>query len=282
MRTNTQLIKIIACLCILLNTTDSHAQGNLLISPRRVVFEGSKKTQELNLANTGVDTAKYVVSLVQMRMKEDGNFEQIEKPEAGQNFANDYLRIFPRTVTLAPNEAQVIKIQVIKGNEMALGEYRSHLYFRAVPKSKPLGEGDAASDSGNIKVSLTPVFGITVPVIIRNGESNTLVSMSNLALNMKNTTPQLSMTLSRTGNMSAYGDVIVDHVTADGKATQVGIAKGVAIYTPNSMRTFNMELEKMPADGIHTGKLQVKYVQQTEKRSKGNSGVMAESSLTLN
>src|ERR1700759_689889 len=97
-----------------LPVSQATAQGDLLISPLRIVFEGSKKSQEINLANVGKDTATYVVSIIDIRMKEDGSFEQITVPDSGQNFAGKYLRFFPRRVTLAPNEAQVVKIQLIK------------------------------------------------------------------------------------------------------------------------------------------------------------------------
>ena len=71
------------------------AQGDLLITPRRVVFEGSKRSMDLNLANTGKDTATYAISLVQIRMLEDGGFETITSPDPGQQFADRYLRFFP-------------------------------------------------------------------------------------------------------------------------------------------------------------------------------------------
>jgi hypothetical protein len=279
-KTMNHFAKIVACSSILLSSYSiSIAQGNLLISPRRIVFDGSKSTQELNLANTGRDTAKYVVSVVQMRMKEDGNVEQIEKPDQGQNFADGNLRIFPRTVTLAPNEAQVVKVQVTKYSGLASGEYRSHIYFRAVPKSKPLGEQSPTDSS--IKVEIVPVFGITVPVIIRVGQSSTNVNVSNLELKAKDANTQLMMSLNRSGNMSVYGDIIVEHVSAQGKSTQVAMAKGVAIYTPNAMRLFSLDLAK--GTDIHSGKLLVKYVEQTEKQSKGSAPkVIAESSIALN
>ncbi len=110
-------------------------------SPRkRVVFEGSKRSMDLNLANTGQDTATYSISIVQIRMKEDGGFETITEPDPGQLFADKNIRYFPRSVILGPNEAQVVKVQVTRTNELSPGEYRSHFYFRAVPKAKPLGE----------------------------------------------------------------------------------------------------------------------------------------------
>src|SRR5437868_5880944 len=109
------------------------AQGNLLITPKRVVFEGNKRSEELNLANIGKDTATYIISFIQYRMEEDGKFVKITQPDPGQNFADKNLRFFPRTVTLGPNEAQTVKVQLTKANDLAPGEYRSHLYFRASP-----------------------------------------------------------------------------------------------------------------------------------------------------
>ena len=54
-------------------------QGNLLITPRRLVFEGSKRSIDVNLANIGQDTATYSISIVQIRMTENGSFETITR-----------------------------------------------------------------------------------------------------------------------------------------------------------------------------------------------------------
>jgi len=45
-----------------------------MVIPKRVVFEGKKRTHELNLANTGNDTVKYTITVVEMKMMEDGLF----------------------------------------------------------------------------------------------------------------------------------------------------------------------------------------------------------------
>ena len=102
---------------------DSKAQGNLLITPRRVVFEGSKRSVDLNLANTGIDTATYAISLIQIRMTTEGGFETITEPDPDQLFADKYIRFFPRSVTLGPNEGQIVKVQVSRFNELSPGEY---------------------------------------------------------------------------------------------------------------------------------------------------------------
>jgi P pilus assembly chaperone PapD len=255
-------------LAILLST-NLPAQGNMVVFPKRVVFEGNQKIHELNLANTGQDTARYVISFVQIRMKENGEFENITQPDSGQFFADSYLRIFPRTVTLAPNESQLIKIQLIKSNLLAEGEYRSHLYFRLVPDNKPLLSSDkeAARDSTSISVRLVPIFGMTIPVIIRVGESTTKVSLSNLSFEMTNdTTPTFNFVINRTGNMSTYGDIKVDHISPAGKITEVCNIQGVAVYTPNSMRRCVINLEKIPGIDYHKGKLRVVYLPQRDDK----------------
>jgi P pilus assembly chaperone PapD len=236
------------------------AQGNLLITPRRVVFEGSKKSVDLNLANTGVDTATYAISLIQIRMNEDGGFETITEPDPGQLFADKNIRFFPRSVTLGPNEAQSIKVQIIRANELAPGEYRSHFYFRATPKAKPLGEKEEQRDTTTISVQLIPVFGITIPVIIRVGESTSKVTISDLGFNMVNDTiPNFRLVFNRSGNMSVYGDLAVDHISTQGKITRVGVANGVAVYTPNTIRRFQFNLNKVQGVDFRTGTLRVIY-----------------------
>ena len=244
------------------------AQGNLLITPRRVVLEGQKRTQDLNLANTGIDTAKYNVSVINYRMQEDGSFEEITTPDGGQNFADKYLRFFPRTVTLAPHEAQVVKMQVTKADQLSPGEYRSHVYFRAVPKQSALGTEEVKKDSTSIGVKLIPIFGITIPVIIRVGESTMKVSLTDLKLNIVNDTiPRLQFAFNRTGNMSVYGDIIVEHISPATIITQVGTVRGIAVYTPNSVRRFQMELDKKAKVDYHSGNLKITYTSQSDTKT---------------
>lgn len=248
-------------------TSGVFAQGNLLITPRRVVFDGTRRVMELNLANTGQDTAKYNVSIIQYRMKEDGSFEEITVPDPGQNFADKNIRFFPRTVTLAPSEAQVVKMQVTNTDRLAPGEYRSHVYFRAVPKQVALGEDEARKDSTAVSVQLIPIFGITIPVIIRVGESTTKVTLSDLKLEMVNdTTERLEMTFNRTGNMSVYGDIKVVHISPAGKETLVGVVNGIAVYTPNPARRFRVDIDRNAGVNFHSGVLKVTFSAQSDTK----------------
>lgn len=250
-----------------LSTINMSAQGDLLITPRRVVFDGTKRVMELNLANTGKDTAKYNVSIIQYRMNEDGSFEEITVPDPGQNFADKNIRFFPRTVTLGPNEAQSVKMQVTNTDQLAPGEYRSHVYFRAVPKEVALGQADTKKDSTAVSIKLVPIFGITIPVIIRVGASTTKVTLSDLKMSYLNdTTTHLEIKFNRTGNMSIYGDIKVMHVSPSGKETPVATVSGIAVYTPNAARRFTVELDSKAHVDLHKGSIKVTYFAQSDTR----------------
>jgi hypothetical protein len=249
------------------------AQGNLMLMPRRVIFEGSKRYEELNLANTGKDTARYVISLMHVRMKEDGGFEPISQPDSGENFADRFIRFFPHSVVLGPNESQVVKIQLTKINELTPGEYRSHIYFRAIPDQAPLGDTPPVQDSV-MSIHLIPVFGISIPVIIRVGPSTTQVSLADPSLQMEeDTIPVLNLVFRRSGNMSVYGDISVEYTSIAGKTVHAGSAKGIAVYTPNPTRRFQVTLDKRKDINYHSGTLHIVYSTPDEGHSVKLAGV---------
>jgi P pilus assembly chaperone PapD len=235
------------------------AQGDLMVFPKRIVFEGAVKTNELNIANIGKDTARYTISFVQYRMNEDGSFTEIKTPDEGQNFSDKFLRYYPRSVVLAPKESQVVKVQLTKTNLLTPGEYRSHIYFRAIPNAKPLGE-EEKKDTTTLSIRLIPVFGITIPAIIRVGESDTKMTLSDINFSVQNDTlPVLQVKMNRTGNMSVYGELTVNHLSPAGKATPVGKASGIAVYTPNTARRFQLQLLRNSGVDYHSGTLHVEF-----------------------
>ncbi|MEI6695110.1 MAG: hypothetical protein WCO13_03485 [Bacteroidota bacterium] len=235
------------------------AQGDLLVSPVRVVFEGSKQKEEISLVNTGTDTAVYSVSFLQYKMTEEGGFEIIDKPLEGQLFADPFLRIFPRKVTLAPREAQVIRLQLRKTSDMAVGEYRSHLYFRAEKGKSPLGMDIKGKDTALMSVQITPVFGISIPIIIRNGDVKSTATLSNLKIEKLDSLQNLKFTINRTGNSSIYGDLVAEYITPQGKTIEIGLMRGVAVYTTVNLRNGSMRINPLKGIDFTKGKIKLRF-----------------------
>lgn len=244
-----------------------NAQGNLLITPRRIVFDGSRRVMDITLANTGIDTSTYNISLIQYRMNEDGSFTEIEVPDAGQRFASDNLRFFPRRVTLAPNEAQMIKMQVTNINNLEPGEYRSHAYFRSVPIVKALGEEEKNTDSTALSIQLIPIFGISIPVIIRVGATDLTASITDMEIETPtDSTKRLNLKINRDGTMSVYGDIQVTHISPSGVETVVSNINGLAVYTPNASRSLGIDLDPDKEVNYSAGKLVVTFVSQSDTK----------------
>jgi hypothetical protein len=245
----------------------SIAQGDLLITPMRVVFEGNKQKAELNLVNIGTDTATYSVSFKQYNMTELGNLVVIEKPDSTQLIAEPYLRIFPRQVTLSPGESQTIMLQCRRKPNMLAGEYRSHIWFRGEKNYKALGKDEPVLDSNQLSVKLIPIFGITIPVIIRSGEVNVIIALSDLKLEtLQDTMHTLKLVINRKGNISVYGNIIVEYIPVQGKPIQIGIVKGVGVYTSINKRNVIIKLNTSPGISLNNGKLLVKYISSDEKK----------------
>jgi hypothetical protein len=236
----------------------SWAQGDLLITQKRVVFEGAKQIEELDMVNIGKDTAIYSISFVHFNMKEDGSYVTIDKPDSGQMFADPYLRIFPRQVTLAPGEPQIIMLQCRRNSDMTPGEYRSHLYFRSEKNYKPLGTKN--NDTTKLAVQLIPVYGISIPILIRSGQGNASVTLSDLKPEIHHDTLScLRLTINRIGNISVYGDLLVEYIDVKGSPHEIGKIMNLGVLSNTNKRNVVVKLDRVQETDFKNGKLRVSY-----------------------
>ena len=243
------------------------AQGNLLVYPQRVVFEGQKKVIEVNIANPSKDSVKYSLSFLQYRSTVDGGYEKITTPDSGQYFADKNIRFLPRTVKLGPSETQVVLLQLIRSEQLKPGEYRSHLYLKALRDQKYQGDFVTKKDSSILGIKIVPTFSITIPILIQKGESTTTVYITDLKLETASDgSKKLLCSINRSGNMSAYGDISILHFAPNGKETKIGLLNAVSVYTPNLIRKLKINLENKTSVDMSKGTIRVLYSLQSEKR----------------
>lgn len=250
--------KVLLFLLILSSLNVLKAQSDLLVTPYRVIFEKGKTLEELTVANTGKDTARYNIGFLQYKMADDGVLKQIAEPEEGILFADKYLRVFPRTVVLAPNEAQIVRVQVRLPAGLAEGEYRSHLYFRSDVEEAP-DMGDEV-DTTKMGIRMIPVYGVSIPIILRNGDLNIETGIEKIAmLKDESGNPKISFDITRKGTMSTFGQIEVNHITPEGQKTLIGKLNGLAIYPPLSHRSITIPMAPEENLDLKSGKLQISY-----------------------
>lgn len=254
------------------------AQGDLMVYPTRLIFEGKQdRIQIINLNNTGKDSTTYNLSYIENRMLEDGHLEIVEEPKADQKIASPYLRFYPRTITLAPGETQVVKIQLVRTNELEKGEYRSHLYFRPIVKPEELKKRNQETRSSEgISISLQPVYGVTIANIVRIDNPKSVSTISDLVLEETGDNIFLALQLNREGDASSYGDISVEHISPEGERIKVAEKKGIAVYTPGTLRKDRVRLKTIEGVDYTTGKLTVRFTAQGADKT-----VLAEKTLEL-
>lgn len=261
-----RLIKGIALLAVLAGiggfAQQANAQGfgDLVVSPTRVELEGRTRSTTVTLTNRGSESALFRISLVAMDMDARGNLKAVDQPAAGTQTAEALVRYAPRQVNIPPGGTQTVRLVLRKPTDLADGEYRSHMFFRAVP---PEDAGRSIADQGNqggVSVKLTPIFGITIPVIVRHGDTDLKVAMSGFEVVPDKDKKKLTFKLSREGSRSAYGDVKVEYMPAGGGApVVVGEVTRLAVFTPNTDRGVEVPLTVPPGVTLGKGTLKVFY-----------------------
>lgn len=260
------------CFSILLALPDTGAYcaGGLAVAPMRITFEGRHRNHEITLRNNDVETQVYRLSLIEMDMPEEGPLQILEKPEENRKSAKKMIRFSPRQVTLRPGQVQIVRVRVRRPAGLEDSEYRSHLLFQNVPQVGNRIERQLESQpTVGLQVNIVPVFGVAIPIIVRQGALNAEVALSDLQLTPATTARSaekiLSLLMERSGNRSVYGDLTVVHTLAGGGAVEVGRVNGVSVYTPGNRRRISIRLMPPPGRSLSAGTLSVVYRAKAEE-----------------
>jgi fimbrial chaperone protein len=258
--------------------TSPAALADLMLFPTRIVFEKNQRAAQLELINQGKEPETYRLSLVNRRMNETGDFAPADTAEPGEQFADAMVRFSPRQVTIAPGSSQTVRMLLRKPADLAPGEYRSHLQIDRVAEPAGSGSIEAAADSGKIGVTLTALVGASIPVIVREGDTQAQVSLTQLTLLSASAEPAtIGFEIDRGGNRSVYGDLTVTFTPKGGTPVEVARAGGVAVYVPNPLRKARMPLRLPEGAMLSGGSLRVTY----RERADAGGKLMAEANLPL-
>jgi len=239
--------------------TPAQASGDLLVAPPRVILDGRRGT-EACLNNIGNERATYRITLERRRMNDQGRLDDVDLEAANEKekAALTVIRYAPRRVTLPPNQPQSIRIGMQPAESLPDGEYRAHLLFRAIPKTPP---ADAAQNVGNeLKIQLIPIYGISIPVIVRKGNLQGTAALANVRMTTDNEGPALEFDMTRKGDKSVFGEI---HITKPGVAEPISVAKGIAIYPKVASRNTSLPLPPEVAAKMH-GEVVISYYEAPE------------------
>jgi len=235
------------------------AQGDLLVAPTRVILDGRRGT-EVILSNIGSEEATYRIGLELRRMLENGRLVPVEKTAASdaEEAALGMIRYAPRRITLPPGQPQAVRLAARPGADLPDGEYRVHMSFKAIPT--PRDVTDEQPSSGGVQIKLIPIYGVTIPIIVRHGKLTAQVAINQPRVVAGEDGPELALTLQRSGESSTYGEL---RVTKPGKKEPLLLSRGLAIYTDINAREVRIPLTAEQAASL-TGQLRFEYREMPE------------------
>ena len=262
-----KLFGLISVLSLGVAALPARAAGDLLVAPTRVLLDGSRGT-EVVLNNIGSEPATYRISLEIKRMTAQGGLDEIDEASANaaEKAALEMISFSPRRVTLPPNQPQVIRVGVRIPEGTPAGEYRAHMLFRAVPDAALTADPAKPASSG-VSIALTPIYGITIPVIVRVGDlGGAEASIGEAWVSDTAEGPAFTFDLARSGQRSVYGDI---EVTRAGVAEPLLVARGIAVYPEIATRQVSLRVPPELAAQLK-GPVRIRY---TEDRDIGGGTI---------
>ncbi len=230
--------------------------GDLLVAPTRIVLNGRRGT-EVILNNIGDDVATYRVTAELRRMTPEGKLEDVTEPNAKEKVAQEMILFAPRKVTLPPNQPQAIRLSARAPEGLPDGEYRVHMLFRAIPAPQPV---TAPKKIDGVAFQLRPIYGVTIPVIVRLGNLEAKAALSNVRKVTDGGKQAISVDISRSGNRSTFGEV---RVIKTGVEKPIAMVSGIAVYTEIGQRSVTLPIDPELAASA-TGQVTVQYIEPTD------------------
>lgn len=142
------------------------------------------------------------------------------------------------------------------------GEYRVHLTFSAVPKVAPVAPAAAsAAPPTGFSINLIPVYGITMPIIVRKGQLAVTAGLSNPKVQHGPHGAEFAVDITRSGAASLYGDLLVRR---RGEKDAALVVRGIGVYPEIDHRHAAFPLSAEQVAQLH-GPVTVEFRDPAEK-----------------
>ncbi len=245
--------------------------ANINITPRRVVFDGVKRTEAVYVFNQGTAPVTVDITLIDNVMLPTGEIAPLaEVPRKGSaaqvaaarlQSAREAILATPSRMTIEPGRSKAIRIRAsIPESSGTTAEWRTHLTVSTVPPPDAGLTADAASSpqKGEMAFRIQSAFGVSIPLIVRGSAAAAAATLGPISFergevpnadgSLARSVPMLSFKLSRTGANSIYGNI---EARIDGKAGRevIGFIRGIAVYPEIDQRRVVMQLNREPKPG---------------------------------
>lgn len=242
--------------------------ANINITPRRVVFEGAKRTEAVYVFNQGSAPVTVDVALVDNIMLPsgeivpltlvDGKGAAAKAVAARLQSAKDLMLATPSRLVLEPGRGRTVRVRASLPTTLdQAGEWRTHLTVTTIPQPSAglTAEAAASAESRELSFQIQSVFGISIPLILRAAGHQAAAAIDGVRVVQAppaepggKAAPMLELNLNRTGNASVFGNIEV-RGAKDKAEGLLGFVRGLSVYTEIPGRTVLLPLNREPLPG---------------------------------
>lgn len=261
-----KILKITVCFLLVFGFSLGFVAHNnnsdaLRLILKRVVLEGSKRSEYLTLINSSDEEATYRLLWKEMVMTRNEGVKPINKVAGAPTVpaSKDMIKYSPRRVTLAPGTSQQIRMALRTPPNLADGEYRSHLWIRReVDTEKLIMDKHEQVSEKTRRAEIVLLPGVTIPVIVRKGDLDVRASIDSASVVDSGAEYKISITLGRQGQRSTYGDIDF-YCNPRAEAVALRSSRGIAIYTELNQKDVLATIAK--PQGVSCSEMLIRYVE---------------------
>lgn len=254
-----------------ISVANTFSQG-ILFSEYRLYLD-SRQVYTLQVCNPTDVERNFQLSIVDKTVDSMHQLVDIPDSVAFEHSIKEYVRVFPKRISLAPGDCQEIQIQLRSTAPLADGEYRSYLHFMPLLSKKEVTPEERQLESNSTSFDIIMRIGAAIPLFARKNTQKPTASIDSVRILRNDPLYKnaVSLFVHRQGDESVYGDVAIWGNGTE-QTESVGLARGNAIYTESNGKRIIVPLA-VSADSIPTGPVKITF---TNNEDKSNPEVICE------
>lgn len=252
-------LRLLALLAFPVVAAPLTGQG-VLIAPTTVIIDARSRTSSLQLVNQGEEPAEVEISTFFAYTVTDSTGQlQLHTPELADSTlvsAAEWIRAFPRRMTIAPKSQQTVRLLVSPPSDLPDGEYWARLAVLARGGRVPI---ETTTDTSLVHVGLSIEVRTLLPVLYRKGKVETGVALSGLRAERIADSVVVRGRLERQGNAAMIGTLRGELVDPAGRV-RASFSQPISTYLALEPRFV------APADSLPSGDYTLRMEVSAERR----------------
>ena len=236
------------------------AGQGVLIAPTTVIIDARSRTSSILLVNQGEEPAEVDISTFFAYTITDSTGQlQLHTPESAETglvSAAEWIRAFPRRMTIAPRSQQTVRLLVTPPADLPDGEYWARLAVLARGGRVPL---ESSADTSLVNVGLSIEVRTLLPVLYRKGKVETGVAISRLRAERVADSIVVRGRLERQGNAAMIGTLRSELVDPAGQV-RASFSQPISTYLALEPRFV------APSDSVPPGNYVLRMEVSPERR----------------